>query len=83
MLNTHPRCHLTIEGYTDNTGSTKENMRLSVLRAATVQAYLVSKGVDPNQLSTIGFGAIRPIGDNETAAGRAANRRVEFKLEQP
>ena len=44
--------------------------------------YLISKGVSPQRLSAVGFGEVAPIADNNTAAGRAENRRVEFSIKK-
>jgi OOP family OmpA-OmpF porin len=67
-----------IGGYTDNIGTADDNMKLSQARAESVRAYMILKGVDASRLVAVGHGADRPIGDNETAAGRASNRRIEF-----
>jgi OOP family OmpA-OmpF porin len=53
-------------------------MKLSERRAASVRKYLVSKGVDPSNLTSRGFGPTKPVASNATAEGRAQNRRVEF-----
>ena len=66
-----------INGYTDNTGSKEKNLEISKARAAAVKNYLVSKGIDAKRLNADGFGIENPIESNATAAGRAANRRVE------
>ncbi len=71
---------IRIEGHTDDRGSAELNRRLSQARAEAVQAYLVSKGVDPARLEAQGFGPDRPAATNKTAAGREANRRVEFAI---
>jgi outer membrane protein OmpA-like peptidoglycan-associated protein len=78
MLAGQPAWKLTIEGHTDASGSAAHNQSLSEGRAAAVKAYLVSQGVDAARLSTAGFGATRPVGDNATELGRAQNRRVEL-----
>ncbi len=81
QIKQHPRVkHVTIEGHTDNKGSDEYNQRLSESRAESVQAYLVQQGIPAHMLSFVGRGESRPIADNETAAGRALNRRVEFRL---
>ncbi|HEX5124089.1 MAG TPA: OmpA family protein [Rhodanobacteraceae bacterium] len=67
-----------IGGYTDNIGTADDNMKLAQARAESVRAYMILKGVDAGRLVAVGHGADRPIGDNETAAGRASNRRIEF-----
>ncbi|WP_254614900.1 OmpA family protein [Myxococcus sp. CA056] len=69
-----------IEGHTDNRGSRQLNMGLSDKRARSVLEYLVSKSIDRKRLSSEGFGFDRPIATNDTALGRAKNRRVDFKL---
>lgn len=71
---------LKLAGHTDNTGSMKLNMRLSKERAESVKAYLVSKGANPSRIEATGYGPNQPIATNATAAGRQANRRVEFTL---
>ena len=80
LLSAHPEWHLTIEGYTDNLGKPEKNLVLSENRALSVKNYLQTKGVSANQLTATGFGQQRPIADNKTLKGRAANRRVELKL---
>ncbi len=83
IMNTqYPDIKVSIEGHTDNTGKAESNQKLSENRAASVKKYLVSKGISADRLTTSGFGADRPIEDNKTAAGKAKNRRVEFKLSQ-
>lgn len=69
--------NLQIEGHTDSRGSKAYNLKLSQRRADAVKAFLVKKGVAADRISTKGYGASRPIADNKTDAGRAANRRVE------
>jgi OOP family OmpA-OmpF porin len=80
-LKSHPELHLTIEGHTDNTGGAEHNLLLSEKRANVVRSYLVKKGISPDRLTATGYGQERPIGDNKTYKGKAANRRVEFKLD--
>jgi OOP family OmpA-OmpF porin len=67
-------------GHTDSIGTEKYNLGLSQRRAASVKAYLVSKGIDPNRVYTEGKGEANPIATNKTAAGRAQNRRVEIEI---
>jgi OOP family OmpA-OmpF porin len=67
-------------GHTDWIGTAAYNQKLSERRAASVKAYLVSKGIDPNRIYTEGKGKTQPIADNRTAAGRAKNRRVEIEI---
>jgi outer membrane protein OmpA-like peptidoglycan-associated protein len=78
----HPEIkHLRVQGYTDNVGSAAHNKELSTRRAASVRAALIKAGLNPHELSSEGFGLERPIEDNGTEEGRAANRRVEFLIE--
>ncbi len=83
VLMERPEIQLTIEGHTDSTGSDALNKKLSQERAEAVRQYLISKGVGPDRLKVIAKGEAEPIADNRTAAGRARNRRIEFKLELP
>lgn len=71
---------MSIEGHTDNRGSADLNKRLSQDRADSVRKWLIDKGIEPNRLEAHGYGLERPIEDNSTDAGRAKNRRVEFKI---
>ncbi len=73
---------VSIVGHTDNTGKAESNQKLSENRAASVKKYLVAKGVNADRLTTSGMGADSPIEDNSTKAGKAKNRRVEFKISQ-
>lgn len=67
-------------GHTDSVGTNTYNQKLSMRRAESVKAYLVSKGVDSKSVFTEGKGESSPIADNKTAAGRAENRRVEIEV---
>lgn len=71
---------VVIEGHTDSDGSDAANLDLSQRRAASVRQYLIGKGIDPAKLEPMGFGESQPISSNETADGKAQNRRVEFKI---
>ena len=82
LMKDHPEWHLTIEGHTDNSGNPRANQLLSQNRASAVRDYLVKKGIPESHLTAAGLGQEQPIGDNNSAAGRAANRRVELKLSQ-
>jgi len=67
-------------GHTDSIGSDAYNQKLSVRRAESVKAYLVSKGVAPNRIYTEGKGEKQPVASNTTKEGRAKNRRVEIEV---
>ncbi len=67
-------------GHTDSVGSDAYNQKLSIRRAESVKAYLVSKGVEANRIYTEGKGEKVPVADNKTAEGRAKNRRVEIEV---
>jgi outer membrane protein OmpA-like peptidoglycan-associated protein len=67
-----------IAGYTDSIGSAEDNLKLSKARAESVRAYMILKGVDAERLVAVGYGVDHPIGDNNSSAGRASNRRIEF-----
>ena len=69
-----------VVGHTDSTGSDAINQPLSERRAASVGAYLQSRGVIPQRLATVGVGSRYPVADNDSAEGRALNRRVEITL---
>jgi outer membrane protein OmpA-like peptidoglycan-associated protein len=81
ILTHHPEItRLEVGGHTDSTGDRMHNLDLSNRRAAAVQAYLVRKGVDAARLSSKGYGPDKPIVENKSAAARAKNRRVEFRI---
>jgi outer membrane protein OmpA-like peptidoglycan-associated protein len=80
ILNENPSFKVQIDGHTDSQGKDEYNMGLSDQRAASVKAYLVSKGIAESRLSSTGYGETKPVADNKTAAGRAKNRRVEMTL---
>lgn len=70
---------LDVSGHTDSRGTKEYNQGLSERRAASVKAYLVKKGVAESRITTRGYGLEQPIADNNTAEGRAQNRRVEIR----
>ena len=76
VLVQYPQTTVQIAGHTDSTGSEEYNQKLSEERAMSVQNALISQGVSPSRLRTIGFGESQPVADNGTEAGRQLNRRV-------
>lgn len=79
----YPNRTAAIEGFTDSMGSDDMNQSLSQRRADAVRNYLVAQGVGSNRLSSSGRGENAPIADNDSAAGRQQNRRVEVVINQP
>lgn len=79
-LSDQPNTEIRIVGHTDSTGSDSVNNPLSVNRASSARDYLVSRGVDAHRIQIDGRGSREPIADNNTDAGRAANRRIEIFL---
>ena len=70
---------MVIEGHTDSNGSDSTNLILSQDRADAVRQYLVTTfGINPEKVSSIGYGEARPVATNETADGRARNRRIDL-----
>ena len=78
LLNTNPNLKISIEGHTDNVGSTTRNKQLSTERANTVMYALAGKGIDIKRLKATGFGSEKPIKPNDTDDNKAQNRRVEL-----
>ena len=74
---------IRIEGHASAEGSRRHNKTLSAARARSVMKYLRDHGVPAGELEAVGFGSDRPIADNDTAEGRARNRRVEITLIVP
>ena len=74
--------HVQIEGHTSSEGLAEHNQELSESRAASVREYLVTHGISADRLISKGFGPSHPIDNNKTPAGREANRRVEFVVQQ-
>lgn len=79
-LSINPSIKLIIEGHTDNIGSAQYNVSLSKRRAQAVQTYFVNKGLNKSRFEPKGLGIQQPIASNETAEGRAMNRRVVFRI---
>ncbi|MGB8479489.1 MAG: OmpA family protein [Acidobacteriaceae bacterium] len=78
VIAAHPGLKLKIEGYTDSTGSPQFNLKLSGQRADEVRAFLISQGLSPDSITSVGMGAADPVASNDTSAGRQQNRRVEI-----
>ncbi len=80
ILENNPSITIRIEGHTDSRGGWDYNKRLSENRAGSVREYLIERGIESHRLESEGFSYDRPIDDNATADGRAANRRVEVHI---
>ncbi len=80
VLTQNPDTNINIYGYTDSKGKADYNLKLSDRRAAAVKSYLASKGVASSRMNTMGMGMADPVASNDTDAGRAKNRRVEFAI---
>ena len=78
-LTERPDATVTIEGHTDSDGSDDYNLDLSDRRAAAVVTWLTDRGIDAGRMTAVGKGEAEPIADNETTAGKAANRRTEVE----
>jgi OOP family OmpA-OmpF porin len=76
ILRLNPEISAVVQGHTDNTGDANYNMDLSLRRANAVRDYMISKGFSPSRLRAEGFGESQPHFSNDTAEGRARNRRV-------
>jgi len=78
IMKRNPDLKVEIDGHTDSTGTAAYNMTLSEKRAKAVKDHFVSRGIDPDRLTTKGFGLTQPAATNDTKEGRAKNRRVEL-----
>ncbi len=78
ILLAYPTLHMTVEGYTDSTGTDEYNLKLSQRRADSVREYVVSNGINGSNVEAHGYGKDKPVATNDTAAGRQQNRRVEM-----
>jgi outer membrane protein OmpA-like peptidoglycan-associated protein len=78
ILQAYPGLKLQVEGYTDSVGGEAYNQKLSENRADAVRNFLVAQGVQPDNISSTGYGEAKPVADNATAQGRAQNRRVQL-----
>ncbi len=78
ILTRDPTLGILIEGHTDSIGDAAFNQTLSERRAQSAADFMITAGIDAGRIVTVGYGEDRPIADNDTAAGRAQNRRVAF-----
>lgn len=81
ILRSRPELVLDLQGHASSEGTDGYNLRLSQRRAQSVHDYLVASGIAANRLETTGFGETRPDASNDSEAGRAKNRRVEFVIQ--
>ena len=80
VLAEYPSLRIEISGHTDDQGSAQVNTDLSRERAVRVKWFLVDRGIEAARIVTVGYGPARPRASNDTAEGRAQNRRIEFRL---
>ncbi|MEC5395196.1 OmpA family protein [Bergeyella sp. RCAD1439] len=80
VLTNNPDTNINIYGHTDSRGSADYNQKLSERRAGAVKSYLMSKGIASSRMFAMGMGMNEPVASNDTDAGRAKNRRVEFAI---
>ena len=80
VMNKYEKTYLSIEGHTDSTGKTEYNQALSEQRALSVKNYLLNQQILAARIATMGLGESRPIASNQSASGRALNRRVEIQI---
>jgi OmpA-OmpF porin, OOP family len=78
ILKKNPKLNVEIDGHADNTGTAAYNITLSKKRAEAIKDFFVSRGIDPQRLTTHGNGFSKPAASNKTKEGRAKNRRVEL-----
>ncbi len=78
-----PDAGVEVGAHSDTAGSAARNHDLTQTRAETIVEYLVAAGVKRERLTAVGYGETKPIADNATAAGKAANRRIEFTFTEP
>ena len=80
ILKAYTDVKVNVEGYTDSRGNADNNQALSQRRADAVRTRLINSGIPEGRITTKGFGAASPVADNETAEGRAQNRRIEVTI---
>ncbi|MFQ5638306.1 MAG: OmpA family protein [bacterium] len=72
---------ISVQGHTDSYGSDQTNLKLSQERAEAVRQYILANmGLDETRIAAVGYGESKPIANNETAAGRTKNRRIELVI---
>jgi OmpA-OmpF porin, OOP family len=80
IMTAYPRVQVKLTGYTDNTGDSLQNRKLSAKRAFTVRNLLIANGIADLRIDFVGKGASNPVASNATEAGKAQNRRIEVKV---
>ena len=80
VLKAHPQSTVDVVGHTDSTGAAEYNMMISKKRAAAVAAYIEEQGIEADRITASGEGEENPIASNDTAEGRAQNRRVDATI---
>lgn len=79
-MNDNKKLFIEIGGHTDNIGGNETNLKLSQDRADAVSEYLIGKGIEPDRVTSKGYGETKPVAKNDTPEGQQTNRRVEFKI---
>jgi peptidoglycan-associated lipoprotein len=82
-LKENPGTKVRIEGHTDDRGNRAENLAVGEKRAASVMKYLIAKGLEPERISIVSYGADRPVCVEKTDTCRAKNRRAHFMVSRP
>ncbi len=80
FLRENPKVSIRLSGHTDNTGVASANLKLSLQRAEVVKEYIVNQHILPDRIETCGYGAEKPVADNQTEEGRRLNRRTEMEI---
>lgn len=80
LLNENPAIEIEMSAHTDSRGTDEYNFVLSDKRAKSVMDYILSKGINPDRITSQGYGESKPVATNDTDEGRQLNRRVEFKI---
>ena len=80
LMKSNPEMVIEVAGHTDEDGSAAHNLGLSQDRSHAVKAYLVKKGIAANRVKSVGYGESRPVASNNSAEGKAQNRRTEVRI---